>query len=249
MFHSEVKHISLSFNQLPSALARRHLLPLPSRHQFWKVNIMVLRGPSCGIMVLLQALSRPQRISDCIIYLYTTVIVTEILSYCVRFEIFIAVIICVVCKYWNVSIYLPHYTQSSHIRPHHSYHLCYSSSFFKATYCFFFQACVLRARSWRWGKRCYWHYFILTLSLLVTGLGDTKTTNDDVMAAEDMCQVWGKVACFVMLQSKLFKTQNTHTTKCEPFCLSQNSLGCTDMVGTCTAMLMCVEFQKRMQNN
>jgi hypothetical protein len=40
---------------------------------------------------VLRALSLPQRISNYIIYIYTTFIVTEI-SYCVRFEVLIAVI-------------------------------------------------------------------------------------------------------------------------------------------------------------
>jgi hypothetical protein len=41
--------------------------------------------------------------------------------------------------------------------------------------------------------------------------------NDDVMAGEDMCEGSGKVAHFVIVHSKVFKSQ--HTTKCKPSCL------------------------------
>jgi hypothetical protein len=39
---------------------------------------------------------------------------------------------------------------------------------------------------------------------------NTKTVNDDVMAAEGMCRVSGKVAYFVTMHSKLFTPPHTH---------------------------------------
>ena len=140
---------------------------------------------------ILRALSLTQKISDCIAYIYITSVVTQISSYCVRFEVLIAVINCsgtpaMLCGVQILKCqYL--YTTPHTVKSHKATSLLslLQSFIFES---FFLQACVDSAWFWREQKvlltAIFWAF-----PYLLQVQENTGTINGDVMAAEDLCSL------------------------------------------------------------